>query len=60
MKDMEFAIAGEIIARGKSSAAIPLTADMCKRFGVKIGDPIEYYYEGDNLIIKFPKKTEEF
>lgn len=52
---MELALRGTVKARGKGAAMVALTADMCSRFGVKIGDQVEYYYEGDKLILKFPK-----
>jgi hypothetical protein len=52
---MEKVYTGKIIQRGPGSVSVPLSADMVKRFGVKLGDPVDYYYDGDALVLKFPK-----
>ncbi|MBL8966022.1 MAG: AbrB/MazE/SpoVT family DNA-binding domain-containing protein [Spirochaetaceae bacterium] len=52
---MEKVYSDKIIKRGPGSVAVKIPMALRERFGLKEGDPIDYYIEGESLILKFPK-----
>lgn len=60
--NMEIVARKKIQRAGKSSLTMPMPADLAEVFGVTVGSVVEYYKEGDTLVLKFPdaKTTPEF
>jgi antitoxin component of MazEF toxin-antitoxin module len=52
---MEKTHTDKVIKRGPGSLAVKIPAIIAKRFGVEYGEPVEYWIDGDDLILRFPK-----
>lgn len=57
--DTEKVYTDRIIERGKGSLALKIPAMLAKRFGLKEGDTAEYFSDGGELVIIFPKGKAE-
>jgi hypothetical protein len=56
---MEKVYEGTPIRRGPGSLALRFPQMIAEHFDAKLETVIEYFYDGDNLVLKFPKKSEE-
>jgi len=56
---MEKFTTATVITRGKGSLGLKLPMLIAYRLGVNVGDTVEYYIDGNDLILRFPKPIVE-